>query len=97
MNSLARSNLPFNIFPFKIQKNVVILNLLRYCANVPEESVVMSPDHPSNYPHNLDQTWPVTVQAGKLVQLEFTQFNIEPDSDCSYDWIKVIKVLSKEL
>ncbi|CAH1246046.1 OVCH1 [Branchiostoma lanceolatum] len=42
-----------------------------------------------NYANNQDCTWKITVSAGKFVQLSFTQFDVEDDSTCDYDYVKV--------
>ena len=38
--------------------------------------VVTSPNYPDNYPHNLDKTETIQVESGKLLRIEFTQFNV---------------------
>jgi len=68
-----------------------ILNKV-YCSKKPgtPEKVVMSPNYPSNYPDNQDQTYPVTVAAGKVIKLWFTDFKVEAHSSCKYDWVEII-------
>ena len=68
-----------------------ILNKM-YCSKKPgnQENVVMSPNYPSNYPDNQDKTYPVTVAAGKVIKLKFTDFRIEAHSSCIYDWVEII-------
>merc|ERR1711887_341772 len=60
-----------------------ILNKV-YCSKKPgtPEKVVMSPNYPSNYPDNQDQTYAVTVAAGKVIKLWFTDFKVEAHSSC---------------
>eukprot|EP00058_Branchiostoma_floridae_P010524 XP_002596012.1 hypothetical protein BRAFLDRAFT_123740 [Branchiostoma floridae] len=42
-----------------------------------------------NYANNQDCIWKITVTAGKFVMLQFSQFDVEQDSSCSYDYVKV--------
>ena len=50
----------------------------------------MSPNYPSNYPDNKDATYPVSVERGKVIKLWFTDFKIEAESNCAYDWVQVV-------
>ena len=51
--------------------------------------VVTSPNHPDNYPNNLDKTETLQVESGKILRLEFTYFYVyDYPSSCS-DYIKV--------
>merc|ERR1719419_707808 len=61
-----------------------------YCKDSPQEKVIMSPNHPGNYPANQDKDYPITVEDGKLVSLWFTAFKLEANPQCSYDWVQVI-------
>ena len=38
--------------------------------------VISSPNHPDDYPHNLDKTEYVEVDTGKILRLEFTAFAV---------------------
>ncbi|XP_078658661.1 ovochymase-like [Branchiostoma floridae x Branchiostoma belcheri] len=42
-----------------------------------------------NYANNQDCTWKITVATGKYVMLQFTQFDVEQDSTCDYDYVRV--------
>ncbi|XP_078660107.1 ovochymase-like [Branchiostoma floridae x Branchiostoma belcheri] len=42
-----------------------------------------------NYANNQDCTWKITVSTGKYVMLAFTQFDVEQDSTCGYDYVRV--------
>ena len=50
---------------------------------------ITSPNYPSNYPDSKTAEIKITVDAGKKVELTFTDFNIEADSSCGYDNVKV--------
>ncbi|XP_070564553.1 cubilin-like [Ptychodera flava] len=45
---------------------------------------IMSPYHPSPYPHNSDCTWTITVAASKAIKITFSEFNMEDDYDFLY-------------
>ena len=53
--------------------------------------VVTSPNHPDNYPNNIDKTQTIEVESGKILRLEFTHFAVDgAPSDCqSYDFVKI--------
>merc|ERR1719350_896022 len=40
------------------------------------EGNVTSPNHPDNYPNNLDKTVTLQVESGKILRLEFTHFAV---------------------
>ena len=51
--------------------------------------VVTSPNHPGNYPHNIDKTQTIVVESGKILRLEFTSFAVYWGSTCQYDFVKI--------
>ena len=54
--------------------------------------VVTSPNHPDNYPNNLDKTEILEVENGKILRLEFTSFAVYVCGDvttCSCDFVKI--------
>ena len=51
--------------------------------------VVTSPNHPNNYPNNLRRTNTIEVEEGLIVAMQFTAFNVESDSLCSYDYVTI--------
>ena len=54
--------------------------------------VVTSPNHPDNYPNNLDKTQTIEVASGKILRLEFTHFEVDPGLSiiaCSWDYVKI--------
>merc|ERR1711892_858448 len=63
-----------------------------YCANKPggNQKVVMSTNFPSNYPDNEDKVYPITVDEGHVISLVFTDFTIEAQDTCSFDWVGVV-------
>merc|ERR1712012_1141697 len=51
--------------------------------------VVTSPNFPGNYPNNLERTEKIEVEQGLIVSLQFTAFDIEFDSACKLDHLKI--------
>ena len=54
--------------------------------------MVASPNHPNDYPHNLDKTEMIEVESGKILKLEFTHFAVENCDDittCGCDFVKI--------
>ena len=54
--------------------------------------VVTSPNHPANYPDNLNKTQTIEVESGKILRLEFTHFAVHTCDDvttCSCDFVKI--------
>jgi len=52
--------------------------------------VVTSPNHPNNYPNNLRRTNTIEVEEGLVVVMQFTAFDVESHSTCSYDHVTII-------
>ena len=53
--------------------------------------VVTSPNHPENYPDNLDKIETIEVESGKMVRLEFTNFAVWACdiTTCPCDFVKI--------
>ena len=53
--------------------------------------VLTSPNHPDNYPNNLDKTEIIEVESGKILRLEFTHFAVRVSciTTCSCDFVKI--------
>ena len=54
--------------------------------------VVTSPNHPGNYPHNLNKTEIIEVESGKILRLEFTHFAVWSCGNfntCPCDFVKI--------
>ncbi|CAM9531973.1 unnamed protein product [Lampetra fluviatilis] len=53
-------------------------------------STVTSPNHPNNYPQNVDCVWIITAPSDEAIQLDFVEpFYIEPHPNCVYDYLEV--------
>ncbi|XP_033096152.1 mannan-binding lectin serine protease 1-like [Anneissia japonica] len=55
------------------------------------EGVISSPDYPLQYPRQLQCDWTISVEAGYVINLNFTDFDVEehPDVICPYDYLKI--------
>ena len=53
--------------------------------------VVTSPNHPGNYPNNLDKIETIEVESGKILRLEFTNFAVWACdvNTCPCDYVKI--------
>ena len=57
--------------------------------------VVTSPNHPDEYPENLDKTEVIEVESGKILKLEFTHFAVSAHAihatinTCPSDFVKI--------
>ena len=74
-------------------KNVPFLELnLKDCFAT---GVVTSPNHPKNYPPNLERTETIQVADEKVLRLEFTIFKVYPcnhdTATCPCDYVKIIE------
>ena len=55
-----------------------------------EPSRITSPEYPNEYPDSVDSC--VTIiytNEGQLIQLNFEEFNLESQSECTYDYLEV--------
>ena len=48
-----------------------------YCEKLFALGVITSPNHPGNYPNNLEKTETIQVEQGLMILLEFNAFDIE--------------------
>ena len=44
-----------------------------------------SPRYPVNYPNDASCTWLIQGEAGKVISVTFTDFDLEDDETCRYD------------
>ena len=51
--------------------------------------VVTSPNHPNNYPNNLRRTNTIEVEEGLIVAMQFTAFDVQSHSTCSWDHVTI--------
>ena len=51
--------------------------------------MVTSPNHPNNYPNDLQKTNRIEVEEGLVVAMQFTAFDVESHSTCYYDHLTI--------
>ena len=54
-----------------------------------QSGTIHSPNYPLNYPHNQNCEWHITVDQDHVVNLTFTNFDIENTKNCTDDYVKV--------
>ena len=52
--------------------------------------VVVSLNYPAQNPNNLKQFETITTEAGKVVVLDFTTFDIEAHQNCNYNYLTIM-------
>jgi len=56
------------------------------------EGVITSPNYPENYDEvdpYVEETYPIEVAEGSRISLTFTDFAVEEESSCGWDWVQV--------
>ena len=54
-------------------------------------NLIVSPNYPnSNYPDSQDKDYPIRVTEGKIIEILFTDFELEAEDNCAYDWVMVV-------
>jgi len=51
--------------------------------------VILSPNYPNMYGNHDDCGWQIEVDLDHVVELTFEDFDVEPHSNCSYDYVAV--------
>ncbi|QQP36001.1 Cubilinlike, partial [Caligus rogercresseyi] len=61
------------------------------CGGILKEThgVISSPKDIEHYPHNMDCKWIIKGHPGSIIRLEWTEFILEEEYECSYDYIQV--------
>lgn len=53
------------------------------------EGVITSPNYPDMYDNHDDCSWLIQVDPNHRIEFEFTDFAVEPHSNCSYDYVAI--------
>ena len=61
-----------------------------------DTGVLMSPNYPNNYNANDDCGWLLEVDNTHVVQFQFEDFDVEPHSNCSYDYVALYDGVSTD-
>ncbi|XP_067869413.1 cubilin isoform X2 [Heterodontus francisci] len=61
------------------------------CGEVLTQPVgtIISPGHPTDYPHGAKCIWHISVQSGYIIRLTFNSFNIEYHMNCTKDYVEM--------
>lgn len=54
-----------------------------------DTGILKSPYYPSFYPADRECTYTIRVAVGKVIILQFLDFNIEESQDCAYDYLEI--------
>lgn len=54
-----------------------------------DQGIILSANYPMNYPHNQNCEWLISVDHHHVVNLTFTDFDIEDTTNCTDDYVKV--------
>ena len=57
--------------------------------------ILTSPNYPSRYPDNVHETYPLEAVAGKRIKMTFVDFDLEFDSSCRWDYLKVRRTITQ--
>jgi len=60
-----------------------------YCSDGPKNNIIISPNYPAQYPNDTDKEYLLSVDNGSSIELDFTDFKLENQSSCSFDWVLV--------
>lgn len=50
---------------------------------------IHSPNYPQNYDHDSDCGWLIQVAPNHVVELSFSDFDVEPFANCTFDYVGV--------
>merc|ERR1712106_208526 len=81
-----------NLESGKIRLSETDITLLKkmYCDGKADEKLVTSPNYPKNYPDNQNVAITLDAGTGNIVEIKFTDMNIESHATCSADYVKVV-------
>ena len=44
--------------------------------------VIISPGYPEKYPNDIESGWLIQLPPGQFIEVTFSSFELEPDSEC---------------
>ncbi|CRL00998.1 CLUMA_CG014207, isoform A [Clunio marinus] len=50
---------------------------------------ISSPGYPKSYAHNAQCEWRISVNEGSMIEIIFTDLDLETESDCKYDYVEI--------
>ena len=62
-----------------------------------ESGTIKSTNYPKNYPDNHDVEYTISVADGSKVQLAFTDFQVEAEAKCGYDYVHLFDTNGKSI
>lgn len=71
---------------FLIIKSVECTSVIRVRG---ENGEISSPGYPKQYPPNKECSWIILAPSGKIVRLQFQDFELEKYSNCLYDYLEL--------
>ena len=51
--------------------------------------IIRSPYHPANYPHHRQCQYIISAQPGNVIQLHFSDFDVEGSWGCQFDYLEI--------
>ena len=60
-----------------------------------QSGTIASPNYPNSYDHHDDCGWLITVDFGHIIDLTFTDFDVEPHSNCRYGYYKKTSLIDR--
>lgn len=50
---------------------------------------ISSPNHPKSYSHNAQCEWRISVSEGSVIEIIFTDLDMEAQTECKYDYLEI--------
>jgi len=54
-----------------------------------DNGILISPNYPNPYPHSAQCIWTITIPAGEVITFTFTSVDLEPHSNCVWDYVEL--------
>merc|ERR1712142_387816 len=76
------------ISAFRMSKSAFVFYVFLSSSLAQKQGIETSENFPENYPINLDKNY--TIEADDIFAIEFSNFEVENHSSCSYDWVMIV-------